>query len=120
MHTRLSVSHKREPDVLPAADLCTDWMHQAIREERARAGDLSRAIESVARFFGVTERRAKSYWWKRVTHVPADEMMRIASRRAERVRLERARAEHAIAMADVEIAAADALLASMSGAQDGT
>lgn len=103
--TVLSFSHKTTEAMNTAscASLATEWVNDAIERERSSTGSLEEAIHRVARFFGLTVRRVKSYRWKRVTFVSADEFLRVQSKRADRLR-------HARLQAEQELAALDALL----------
>ncbi|MCK8785232.1 hypothetical protein M0638_12635 [Roseomonas sp. NAR14] len=92
-------------------DRATEWVRDSIRDERAKLGTLDAAYEAVSRFFGISPRRAKSYWWRQVTHLAVDEYERLKRRQADRLRLARLRAEH-------EMAALDALLAKIDGETD--
>jgi hypothetical protein len=87
-----------------AADEATDWVAGYIAGERAARGSVKAACAAAARFFGITPRRAASYWWKQVSSVPADEYLRLREAHYQSLRLQRLRAEH-------ELAELDALLA---------
>lgn len=94
-HTSLRMSH--------TADDATDWVCQVFAAERASTGSVKAAADRTARWFGITSRRALSYWWKQVSHVGAEEYVRLQARHLDRLR-------HARLQAEQELAALDALL----------
>ncbi|MFC0410997.1 hypothetical protein [Roseomonas elaeocarpi] len=94
------------------AEIATGWVREGFARERANTGSVKAAASAIARQFGISPRRALSYWWGNVSHVTADEFQQLERAYARRLQQDRARAAE-------EVAALDALLARIEGAQDG-
>jgi hypothetical protein len=90
------------------AQEATDWVTACIQAERAVSGSVKAATASAARWFGITPRRAASYWWDQVTFIGADEYLRIREGHYRRLKLQRLRAEAELASLDALIAKAEA------------
>jgi hypothetical protein len=85
-----------------------EWVVAGITAERAISGSVKAATAAAARWFGITPRRAASYWWDQVTFLGADEYLRIREGHYRRLKLQRLRAEAEIASLDALIAKAEA------------
>jgi hypothetical protein len=85
-----------------------EWVVAGITAERAISGSVKAATAAAARLFGITPRRAASYWWDQVTFLGADEYLRIREGHYRRLKLQRLRAEAELASLDALIAKAEA------------
>jgi hypothetical protein len=105
-HKRLCILHKGvcEMHTADPAGAATEWVRAYIAAERAVTGSVKSGCAAAARFFGISPRRAASYWWKQVSTVPAEEFLRLQAAHRSRLRLERMRAARAIADLDALLA----------------
>jgi len=86
-----------------------DWVVAGISAERALSGSVKAACAAAARVFGITPRRAASYWWDQVTFLGADEYLRIREGHHRRLKIQRQRAEAEMALCDALLAKIEAL-----------
>lgn len=96
MHAADPVHHARE------------WVVAGISAERALSGSVKAACAAAARLFGITPRRAASYWWDQVTFLGAEEYLRIREGHHRRLQIQRKRAEAEMALCDALLAKIEA------------
>jgi hypothetical protein len=96
------MSDIRPPEAI--VEEVTTAVRDAVIAARAALGGLKTAVPDVARRYGLSERRVRSYWWSQVTFVSAFERQTILAAQKRDLSLRLLRQSHAIAMTQAALA----------------